>query len=105
LRASSCRRDPSISRPSKPRSRFREGRDPYVKKGRGVEFCGNPDGKARIFALSYEPPAESPDPECPFWPLDATDRISLQTDFKKCAVKVERSGPLVKSARRRRAAA
>ena len=43
------------------RWRFREGSDPYVKPGRGVEFYGHPDGKARIFALPYEPPAESPD--------------------------------------------
>ena len=25
------------------------------------------DGKARIFALPYEPPAESPDNEYPYW--------------------------------------
>ena len=47
--------------------RFREGRDPYVKQGKGVEFYGFPDGRARIFALPYEPPAESPDAEYPFW--------------------------------------
>jgi nitrate reductase NapA len=161
------------------RWRFREGSDPFVKPGRGIEFYGFPDGKARIFALPYEPPAESPDGEYPFWlvtgrvlehwhsgsmtrrvpelyrsfpnavvfmhpddaaerklsrgdevkvqsrrgyirtrvetegrnttprglvfvpwfdesqlinkvTLDATDPISLQTDFKKCAVKIER---------------
>jgi nitrate reductase NapA len=49
------------------RWRFREGLDPYVKSGKGVEFYGFPDGKARIFALPYEPPAESPDNEYPFW--------------------------------------
>src|SRR5205807_5597604 len=27
--------------------RFREGLDPYVKNGKGVEFYGFPDGKAR----------------------------------------------------------
>ena len=43
------------------RWRYREGYDPYVKDGKGVEFYGFPDGKARIFALPYEPPAESPD--------------------------------------------
>ena len=37
------------------RWRFREGSDPYVKQGTGVEFYGYPDGKARIFALPYEP--------------------------------------------------
>ena len=161
------------------RWRFREGRDPYVKQGRDIEFYGFADGKARIFALPYEPPAEAPDSEYPFWlvtgrvlehwhsgsmtrrvpelyrsfpnavvfmhpddaaerklgrgdevkvqsrrgfirtrietegrdkvprgvvfvpwfdesqlinkvTLDATDPISLQTDFKKCAVKIER---------------
>ena len=161
------------------RWRYREGLDPYVKAGKGVEFYGFPDGKARIFALPYEPPAESPDKDFPFWlvtgrvlehwhsgsmtrrvpelhkafpdalcfmhpddaaalnmrrgdevkvqsrrgfirtrletrgrnrmprgtvfvpwfdesqlinkvTLDATDPISLQTDFKKCAVKIER---------------
>src|SRR5689334_7674284 len=49
------------------RWRFREGSDPYVKQGKSVEFYGHPDGKARIFALPYEPPAESPDGEFPFW--------------------------------------
>ena len=33
--------------------RFREGYDPYVKKGEGVKFYGKPDGKAWIFALPY----------------------------------------------------
>ena len=49
------------------RWRYREGLDPYVKPGRGVEFYGFPDGKARIFALPYEPPAESPDAAHPYW--------------------------------------
>jgi nitrate reductase NapA len=43
--------------------RYREGYDPYVKPGKGVEFYGNKDGKARIIAVPYEPPAESPDGE------------------------------------------
>ena len=47
--------------------RFREGSDPYVKAGEGLRFYGYPDGKARIFALPYEPPAESPDDTYPFW--------------------------------------
>ena len=38
------------------RWRYREGLDPYVKPGEGVRFYGFPDGKARIFALPYEPP-------------------------------------------------
>ncbi|MBR1179319.1 nitrate reductase catalytic subunit NapA [Bradyrhizobium sp. KB893862 SZCCT0404] len=47
--------------------RFREGSDPYVKQGTDVQFYGYPDGKARIFALPFEPAAESPDNEYPFW--------------------------------------
>ncbi len=47
--------------------RFREGYDPYVKKGEGVRFYGKPDGKAVIFALPYEPAAESPDKEYDLW--------------------------------------
>ncbi|SQI37129.1 Periplasmic nitrate reductase precursor [Leminorella richardii] len=47
--------------------RYREGYDPYVKKGEGVRFYGKPDGKAVIFALPYEPPAESPDDEFDLW--------------------------------------
>jgi nitrate reductase (cytochrome) len=49
------------------RWRFREGSDPYVKQGAGIQFYGYPDGKARIFALPYEPPAESPDNDYPYW--------------------------------------
>ncbi|GAB3553295.1 periplasmic nitrate reductase subunit alpha [Noviherbaspirillum agri] len=47
--------------------RYREGTDPYVKKGEGYRFYGMPDGKAVIFALPYEPAAEEPDKEYPFW--------------------------------------
>ncbi|MGF1703982.1 nitrate reductase catalytic subunit NapA [Photobacterium makurazakiensis] len=47
--------------------RYREGADPYVKEGAGFEFYGKPDGKAIIFALPYEPPAESPDKEYDLW--------------------------------------
>lgn len=49
------------------RWRYREGYDPYVGKGKGVEFYGKPDGKAVIFALPYEPAAEEPDRDFPFW--------------------------------------
>ncbi|MEC8295661.1 MAG: periplasmic nitrate reductase subunit alpha [Pseudomonadota bacterium] len=49
------------------RWRFKEGSDPYVTAGADYEFYGHPDGKARIFALPYEPPAEAPDEEYPFW--------------------------------------
>jgi len=47
--------------------RFREGYDPYVKAGESVRFYGNPDGKANIFALPYEPPPEIPDDEFNMW--------------------------------------
>ena len=47
--------------------RYREGYDPYVKPGRGVEFYGRPDGRAVILGVPYEPPAESPDEEFDLW--------------------------------------
>jgi len=47
--------------------RFKEGSDPYVKAGKDFEFYGKPDGRAIIFALPYEPPAESPDDEYNLW--------------------------------------
>ena len=47
--------------------RFREGYDPHVKKGEGVKFYGHKDGRAVIFALPYEPPAEAPDREYDLW--------------------------------------
>ena len=47
--------------------RYREGADPYVKKGTGFQFYGNPDGKAVVWALPYEPAPEEPDKEYPFW--------------------------------------
>jgi Fe-S-cluster-containing dehydrogenase component len=46
--------------------RFREGYDPYVKKGEGVKFYGK-DGKAVIFALPYQPAAEMPDKDFDLW--------------------------------------
>jgi len=47
--------------------RFREGYDPYVKKGEGVKFYGKPDGKANIIYAPYEPAAEVPDDEYDLW--------------------------------------
>lgn len=47
--------------------RYREGTDPYVKAGESVRFYGKPDGKAVIFALPFEPAAESPDDEYDLW--------------------------------------
>jgi len=49
------------------RWRFREGSDPYVKAGTEFQFYGNPDGRAVIWALPYEPPAEAPDEEYNLW--------------------------------------
>ena len=45
--------------------RYRAGTDPHVKEG--VNFYGKPDGRALIFALPYEPPAEMPDAEFDLW--------------------------------------
>lgn len=47
--------------------RYREGADPYVKAGSGFDFYGHKDGKAIIFGLPYEPAAEAPDKDFPFW--------------------------------------
>ena len=49
------------------RWRYREGLDPFVKQGKGVEFYGQPDGRAKIIAVPYEPPAEMPDREYDIW--------------------------------------
>ncbi|KQU67280.1 MULTISPECIES: periplasmic nitrate reductase subunit alpha [unclassified Rhizobacter] len=49
------------------RWRYKEGSDPYVKPGSDWQFYGNPDGKAVIYALPYEPPPEVPDKDFPFW--------------------------------------
>ena len=38
-----------------------------MKAGKGIEFYGKPDGRAWIFALPYEPAAESPDKEYDLW--------------------------------------
>ncbi len=47
--------------------RYREGYDPYVKKGQGVSFYGKKDGKANIITAPYEPPAEVPNKEFDLW--------------------------------------
>ncbi len=47
--------------------RYREGYDPYIKPGEGLKFYGKPDGKAVVFALPYQPPAESPDKDYDLW--------------------------------------
>ncbi|WP_394174323.1 nitrate reductase catalytic subunit NapA [Thalassotalea litorea] len=47
--------------------RFKEGSDPYVESGKDWQFYGHPDDRAIIFALPYEPAAESPDDEYDLW--------------------------------------
>ena len=47
--------------------RFREGYDPHVEAGAGVQFYGKPDGKANIIFAPFEPAAESPDEEFDLW--------------------------------------
>jgi nitrate reductase NapA len=47
--------------------RFREGYDPYVKKGEGVKFYGHKDGKAIIFRAALPAAAEVPDKEFDMW--------------------------------------
>ncbi len=52
------------------RWRYREGEDPYVPKGKGFYFYGNAKktgGRAIVWVRPYEPPAEVPDDEYPFW--------------------------------------
>jgi nitrate reductase NapA len=49
------------------RWRYREGFDPFVKPGEDVRFYGQPDGRAVIWLRPYEPPAEAPDGDYPFW--------------------------------------
>ena len=56
-----------LVQPKETKWRFREGSDPYVKAGKDFEFYGKPDGRAVIFALPYEPAAESPDEEYDIW--------------------------------------
>ena len=49
--------------------RFNAQYDPFVAAGAvdGIEFYGNADGRAVIWARPYEPPAEAPDVAYPFW--------------------------------------
>ena len=49
------------------RWRFNRDYDPYAEGEKQFNFYGHADGRAVIFALPYEPPAESPDAEYPFW--------------------------------------
>ncbi|PSV23280.1 periplasmic nitrate reductase subunit alpha [Photobacterium leiognathi subsp. mandapamensis] len=47
--------------------RFKEGSDPYAKKGSDWDFYGKPDGKAWIISAPYEAPPEVPDNEYDMW--------------------------------------
>lgn len=47
--------------------RYREGYDPYVKKGEGIRFYGKKDGRANIITAPYEPPPEVPNEEFDLW--------------------------------------
>ena len=51
------------------RWRYREGSDPYVKKGQGFSFYGNKklENRGVIWIRPYQPPPEMPDEEYPFW--------------------------------------
>jgi len=51
------------------RFRFVEGEDPYVARGKGVQFYHSTshDDRAQIWFHPYEPPPESPDEAYPFW--------------------------------------
>ena len=51
------------------RLRYREGHDPYVTAGKGVDFYGNKatKGRAVVWLRPYEPPPELPDQDYPFW--------------------------------------
>ena len=49
--------------------RYTEKYDPYVPKGEGISFYGNEanGGRAVIWLRGYEPAAEVPDDDYPFW--------------------------------------
>jgi nitrate reductase NapA len=51
------------------RFRFTEGTDPFVAKGKGIQFYHSvtKDDRALIWFCPYEPAAESPDPNFPTW--------------------------------------
>ena len=49
------------------RYRYMEGDDPKVGVGEKIKFHKAPNNKASIWYRPYEPPAESPDKQYPFW--------------------------------------
>jgi nitrate reductase NapA len=50
------------------RWRYNAALDPAADSGRGeFDFYGTPDHRARVWLRPYEPPAEPPDEDFPFW--------------------------------------
>ena len=49
------------------RWRYTEADDAHVKKGEGIKFYKAPGNRVNVWFRPYEPPAESPDKEYPFW--------------------------------------
>jgi nitrate reductase NapA len=51
------------------RYRFVEGEDPYVAKGKGIQFyhSTSEDDRAQIWLQEYVPPPEAPDQDYPYW--------------------------------------
>jgi nitrate reductase NapA len=51
------------------RFRFAESHDPYVEKGRGIQFYHSTtnDGRAQIWLRPHAPPPEVPDAKYPLW--------------------------------------
>jgi len=51
------------------RFRFAEGHDPYVEKGKGIDFyhSTSKDGRAQLWFRPYVAPPEVPDAEYPLW--------------------------------------
>ncbi|WP_346796774.1 nitrate reductase catalytic subunit NapA [Halomonas sp. Bachu 37] len=49
------------------RWRYNGEYDSYVEPGRKFQFYGHKDNRAVIYAVPYEPPAESPSEEFPLW--------------------------------------
>jgi len=47
--------------------RYNEKYDTIVEEDAKIQFYGNADGKAKIYAYPYEPPAEVPDDEYDLW--------------------------------------
>ncbi|KMP10636.1 nitrate reductase [Candidatus Nitromaritima sp. SCGC AAA799-A02] len=49
--------------------RFKEGADPYVENGKGIQFYGKKKegNKATVWLRPYEPPPEIPNADYPFW--------------------------------------